>query len=374
MSSSGSEQKTLFERYSVITILAVVLLFAFAADFLLIKVFWKSLPLKQQYSAVKIRRPHPYYEHTLKPNVDGWDIWGGKPYRLKTNSLGYKDSGNRVIQRTSTKKRIVFIGDSFTEGIGLPYEKTFVGIIDEALEDSTYEILNAGVSSYSPKLYYLKIKHLVEVLRYDIDEIILFADLSDMQDEIAYEGFSPRQKHSFSLGHRIKVRTLNYLVVNSLLGNIAYYYISRNASKGGKPGEGLLHGIWKDDESYWKQRQWWYSKYYEQWGQRGEGLARGNMEKLIALCNRNGIKMSIVIYPWPKQITEGRANNRQTRFWKGLAQENGLGFMDLFPYFIERADPQFTIDSYYIKDDVHFNEKGHRAVAEEFLETFGARL
>ena len=40
-------------------------------------------------------------------------------------------------------KRIMFIGDSFTEGIMLDWEDTFVGIISDSLKNKNVEVLNA---------------------------------------------------------------------------------------------------------------------------------------------------------------------------------------------------------------------------------------
>jgi len=49
-------------------------------------------------------------------------------YSAYTDSLGFKDKAVRNVPLSSNKYRILFIGDSFTEGIGLDYEKTFVGL------------------------------------------------------------------------------------------------------------------------------------------------------------------------------------------------------------------------------------------------------
>ena len=51
------------------------------------------------------------------------------------------------------------IGDSFVEGLGVGYEETFVGIINLK---TTPEIANLGVSSYSPKIYYSKLKYFID--------------------------------------------------------------------------------------------------------------------------------------------------------------------------------------------------------------------
>ena len=81
---------------------------------------------------------------------------------------------------------MLFIGDSLTEGVGYPYEETFVGIVGEQLRDRGVEVLNAGVVSYSPIMYLSKVRHLIEHVGLEIDEVVLFLDISDIENETRY--------------------------------------------------------------------------------------------------------------------------------------------------------------------------------------------
>lgn len=87
------------------------------------------------------------------------DKWGPLKYRLCTDANGFKASCHA---KSSDDKNfdIAFIGDSFTEGIGLPYEETFVGVIAQNMP--TLKIANLGVSSYSPSIYLSKVKYLLD--------------------------------------------------------------------------------------------------------------------------------------------------------------------------------------------------------------------
>jgi acyl-CoA thioesterase-1 len=51
-------------------------------------------------------------------------------------------------ERTGTPRRIVFLGDSLTAGLGLPREQAVPSLIQERLADEgyVYEVINAGVS------------------------------------------------------------------------------------------------------------------------------------------------------------------------------------------------------------------------------------
>ena len=73
-----------------------------------------------------------YYHHDLRPMASFYDNWGYERYRIYTNNLGFKDSSNREV--TFKNKNILFIGDSFTEGVGIKYEDTYVGLIESNLK------------------------------------------------------------------------------------------------------------------------------------------------------------------------------------------------------------------------------------------------
>src|SRR5712692_8407728 len=94
------------------------------------------------------------YHHDLAPNKSIKRAqWGYKFYSVYTNSLGFRDRLVRDVDVNSKNYRILFIGDSFTEGLGVEYEKTFVGIIENKLRAEGIEVLNASVASYSPIIY-----------------------------------------------------------------------------------------------------------------------------------------------------------------------------------------------------------------------------
>jgi len=124
------------------------------------------------------------FHHALAPNYDGFDIWAEHKSRLHTNNLGFKDAAVREVPLVPSTRRIVLIGDSFTEGIGLPFEDTFAGMLYAAGQASTpkIEFLNAAVASYSPTIYWKKIKYYLEQ-GLQFDELIVLPDMSDVSDE-----------------------------------------------------------------------------------------------------------------------------------------------------------------------------------------------
>jgi hypothetical protein len=126
----------------------------------------------------------PIFDHGLVPNFDGYDVWGEARYRFFTNSLGFKDGAVREVPLKASSRRILLMGDSFTEAIGIPYESTFFGLLnrDGQAREQKVEFLDGGVASYSPSIYYKKVKYLLD-RGLQFDEVVLLSDSSDVEDE-----------------------------------------------------------------------------------------------------------------------------------------------------------------------------------------------
>jgi len=347
--------------------LCVTVLVLFIACDLLTGVFFISVPEGES---------HAYYHHTLKRNYRGKPLWGGKPYPLYTNSLGFKDSETRNVAVRDTRRRIVVIGDSFTEGIGYPYQKTFVGLVAAECGPSV-DILNAGVKSYSPRLYYLKMKYLLEKTGLRCNELYVFLDVSDVQDEIVYESFAPVLPETQRIGLFTRTDsflnpvsfTYNRLAGKALRGLYAYLFAGGSGSPSGSGEREAAAGavdMTAFHQNYYEERPRWTSDgdVYNAWGRRGLALAENNMKRLVALCARNGIRVTIAVYPWPFHIRNAELHSLQVRFWQAFAHTYSTGFMNYFPDFIDGRDPDRVIGTCFIPGDVHWSEEGHRIIAD----------
>ena len=201
--------KSFFRRPQFVVAMALVVLF-FVCDFGAGYLLLDSVP----YS------PNKYYHHALKPNLSIEARWGAAHYPMATDSLGLRDDKPRTLPLVGTRRRMLFLGDFFTEGVGIPYEQTFVGIIRDRIRRAggDVEVLNGGVASHSPRLYLLHLQDLIERRGAKFDEIVVFIDVSDIMDEIVYEEFTP--------GRITPILVLRYLhqfiVQHSLLANVLY--------------------------------------------------------------------------------------------------------------------------------------------------------
>ncbi len=133
----------------VIIVFSTLLIIDFTAahlyEFFLGNAFYKT---QQQNMERTYRVASDIYDHDLAKNVYFENAkWGYKNYTVATDSLGFKSEKPQNTPMASKKFRVVFIGDSFTEGIGIRYQDTFVGRIAHTLSKRNIDVLNAAVSS-----------------------------------------------------------------------------------------------------------------------------------------------------------------------------------------------------------------------------------
>lgn len=130
------------------------------------------------------RKPDPVVHHGFIPNSYGKLSSSEFDTEYFINKFGLRD---KEINQEKNKYRILMLGDSFTEGHGVNIEGTIAKQLESMLNKEGYnvEVINAGVSSYSPILEYIYLKN--EGILLNPDMVILNLDLTDSSDDNAYE-------------------------------------------------------------------------------------------------------------------------------------------------------------------------------------------
>jgi lysophospholipase L1-like esterase len=325
------------------------------------------------------RVPSSRYHHDLAPMTDAMARWAHIRYPLRTNSLGFLDASNRVVALEPAHRRILLIGDGFTEGLGVAFESTFAGRIATQLAASEVDVLNAAVSSYSPAIYYRKVKYLIEDVHLRFDELVVFIDMTDVRDETLYELDADDRVvarvqpegviHSESLVPRSRSRALDeflkrHSLAVRLLVNLRDAARERTRRIGEDP---TREPSWRRDVARWTLDP----ALLDAWGREGLERAGRSMARLAEVLRVRGIPLTICVYPWPDQLLGGDRDSLQARFWRSWAVRHDAGFVDLFPGFFAELDAggasEDLVRRFYDSGGVHFNEAGHRFVAREFL-------
>ncbi|MEE8625656.1 MAG: hypothetical protein V3T19_09975 [Acidiferrobacterales bacterium] len=373
-------KKSSFERNpkKTLVIIAVTLFLVidFTTAFVLkaLDLFTPAYMTAGQHEAV-YRRPHPVFHHTLARNIE-YDhaVWGTEVYTIRTNSLGFKDERVREVALEAKQPRIIITGDSFTEGLGLEFKDTFVGHISNYYKKRDVEVLNAGLLSYSPEIHLTKTRYFLEAEGLEFDHLVVFIDMSDMEDEaMGYnidlnrpvKKITDREKTGSTRPvHKEKPSLKAFLnqhtVFIAQLRNLAAYYrIARKDLRQWRQSLNRPRATWTLDEEL-----------YEKFGRVGQDKAAQHMRMLKKLLDKYGIELTVVVYPWPDQIYRKDLDSIHVKFWRRWTKSNGVGFVNLFPDFINNKDPEEVIKTYFIRGDVHWNKLGHQYIAERFLHYF----
>ena len=307
------------------------------------------------------------FHHKFKKNVNMKSTGIEKNNRFCTNNFGFKSNCN------STKKnffKFAFMGDSFTEGIGLNYENTFVGIFEKALGS---EVANMGVSSYSPKLHLAKLNY---YLNKDLlfDHVIIFLDISDYYDEAFYQ-FDTK---NLSITHNKKDSRRILAKKIFPLTNYYFYVIKkiRKVSKSQAEISGKNSKI-LFDESVTRKTSW-LNKDIKNFKINDKTLFKIHeetkfyMDQIYQILDKRNIKFSLAIYPWPQNLINKKNNYFYRNEWKNFCETRCDNFFDYFENFSIRVNNQGfekVYKSYYINGDIHFNKKGNILIADKIIKT-----
>lgn len=331
----------------------------------------------------KQRVRHDFFHHTLAPNIDYKKTgWGPKIYRLCTDEWGLKYKCNTKSKNTY---KLAIIGDSFVEGIGIPYEETFAGIINLK---TIPEIANLGVSSYSPKIYYSKLKYFIDK-GFKFNHVIIFVDVSDLIDDmnsyvLLRDGKVRDKKWNKKIEWYINAKfpvldqlifkfTKNnrYRATDTILTPLKIFTSNENLK---------IEDIKKIyDKKMNLRAMWTYTnenkiKGYDYGIDQGIEEQIRTMDMIYDYLADKKIKLSIAVYPWPQTILYDVPYNKHVKIWEEFCKRRCVNFINHYPLFMNINDSDEKkieiIKKYYQLGDIHFNAEGNKLIAEDFLKKF----
>ncbi len=332
----------------------------------------------------KVRVFNEYYHHGFKKKISNKISWGGNYYNICTDHNSFLISCKKKGDfRLDNYYDILFIGDSFTEGVGYPFEETFVGIYSDT---SNQEVANLGVLSYSPFLYYHKIKYILSK-GVSFKHLVVFIDLSDIEDDLNYLNLSNSLIYNQS-SNKIFYKETNEKVLNPIINFLNFnelniknilarnFIISYNTYKSFQ--KIYFNKIIKDKNRYierigwmkydFKRVSWSYDDNF--YGYTKKGIKKEidnsvlNMKYLYELLKKNNIELSIAVYPWPQSLLYEKKNSRYINTWKEFCKNKCKNFLNLFPIFHNNDNFINNYLKFYIYNDVHFNDVSHKLIGD----------
>lgn len=353
-----------------------------------------------------------YEDHPYRPFLSYQAAWGPAVFPVYTNSLGWRDArpDHRVEKDPGPQTRVVFLGDSFTEGVGLAYERSIPGVAESLVNagGDRFEVLNGGRNSYSPLLEYQRLRRFFAA-GYQADCVVLLPDVSDPVDELLYgaryelgPGGEPLRFREARYGpllrevynHSALARGLRRLQTGFAEG------FREDGTPGPPPAPFIPPGpealstarfLALPQSSQMALRGNWglHPPSLAGWADEGLKSMLANVGRIHRLTAERSIPLIVVAYPWPTMLYTREDpdyygilrrrfpepfHNREAVFGRrpgpavssyeaGLrdfCHRNSIPFLDLVPEI--QAQPRW--DKLYISGDVHFNERGARLAGE----------
>ena len=368
--------------------LKLVLILMIVLFFVLIDLLLGHFLIPHSYNDFRIKDTRIH--HALKPGVSTLASWGPIVYSFKTNNLGFRDLSIRDVPLQSDKKRILILGDSHSEGVGIDYSDTYAGKLQKLGEASGVEVLNASAVSYSPKIHYLKGKYLLNQKGLSVDEVWIVIDISDLQNEIAYRDFESRKPTLWddlrqSAGSFLRSHSYTGFTAHQMLENLEIEKFSKAVSGmqdeiDRQPYENAVE-LYKDffssfgdedllrDPSFHGVGKWIYDESLRELANQGLDLGFENISKLNAICQQKDIKVRLSVHPWQLQVMKGDTSDYYVEQWRDFCEQENIDFLNLYPLFINKENPLHVIETCYIEGDNHWSEQGHKRVAK-YLKRF----
>lgn len=231
-------------------------------------------------------------------------------------------------------KKILYLGDSVTMGIGVENDSTFAGLINNNLKNVS--IINPSLVGYSHKDYLNLVKHFIidKQNSLQIGEVNIFWCLNDVYSELP-DLNSP--EHTF--GNFIN-SIANFFRRNSKL----YFFLKKNFSD--RPKTYFLY-----DNQFYNLTNPNYKKAIE------------SLKMINATLSKMNIDFNVILLPYEFELRDGfdPTNSPQSLLAQSLSSI-GIRVYDLLPLIREKHIP--SEDLYLYGDGIHFSRKGHKLIAD----------
>jgi len=346
-----------------------------AADFGAKQAYWWLTGQKHREKPVH-REASRLFHHGLKPMTSHEDQFGPLRSRYYINSLGMRDASCREVSRQSDQPRLLLVGDSFVEGVGVSWEQSMAGRLAVDLAKRGVEVLNAGVASYAPAVYDAWVTHLIREQALQVDRVAVFIDISDIKDEYHYERQADgtiRQKTFGPVGEAgpqmARAQCLLDWVETYIEGQFVLIgALSRNLRLAWMKSRWVPWYVRaKEEMPTWAYDWGEYQGPYQAYVEEGLKKAKASMDRLAEFLRERRIPLTVVVYPWPAQIQRGREDSRVVTEWRDWAKSRGVDFVSLFPLMIRAGPADEVIRKYHNVGDAHWNPEGNALVAEYLL-------
>ncbi len=282
------------------------------------------------------------YYHLWKPNEPHFLSKPEYRFWRPTNSQGLGDV-EWAIAKKPNEKRIMALGDSFTEGDGAPNDSSYVSLLKQQClaAGDTFIFMNAGVCGSDPFINFVLLRD--RLLRYQPDIIIQALGTNDMNTDINIRGGMERFQ---------KDGTLKYNPAPWWEPVYAVSYVSRIFFSVAGYNELLRKKNMPKEEEKKLNTQL-------------EDL----FQRYATLCKQNNVRLVVVLRPDKQEIENNKYDYNFSEIVHQLNADSTVQVIDLLPYYKNYIEQSHTTtDDYFWDYDGHHNSKGYELMAQGIYE------
>jgi hypothetical protein len=349
---------------NAVLVMAAVLVALVGAE-VVVRVFAPQATLKQHGGYVAVPGT-PYF--TLQPNFREHIRDRLSTYTFATNSYGIRDVSFDSL--APHPHRVLFLGDSFTEGFGVELEDMFVKQFERRLRQATgedWQALNLAIAGGSTfdEVYAYRTKGMPLPHQYVV--LCMYVG-NDIVDNLVFQSRHRDGQRATrgTVAQRVRVAMATHSQLWNLLVTRIHSPIFYRL--GLRPGSQAFLPLVRTEDSPTVRDGW--------------RLTFDALRELHALTVSRGAQLVIVLIPHKIQVRRstfdstlalyrippGKAERtRPQRFLKQFADSLGTPVVDLLDY----LDPA---GEYYFATDIHFNRHGHAVTGAILANQFGRRF
>jgi lysophospholipase L1-like esterase len=323
----------------VLMLLSIVLSLALVETILVVS-GWKKNYIEEVsgfYSSPYVPQENGYY-HTWTPGKAHWLIKPEYRFVRPTNSLGLADS-EWVKAKPKGKKRILCLGDSFTEGDGAAYDSSYVSCLKRSVlhHDSSYEVMNAGVCGSDPCYDFMQLKgHLLE---YQPDLILQTISTNDLSTDFLLRGGLERFQKNGSVKYRDAPR-FEPIYACSYVSRFVFQLLNYNELL-------VKKQLSKTDEL------------------RINDEMMALIDSYAACCKQQNIKLIFILRTEKLELHEGKYELDFSKIKNDIESKNHLTLIDLMPAYQQHFQKSGEkMEAFYWEKDGHHNAHGYQLMAD----------
>jgi len=352
----GSLKAFLFRFVALVISFAIVALFFEA----ILQIF---IPARLRYS-IGERNFFCRFDHELGwaplENISGQQSVDRKRFVVHQNQFGLRGPDDMQLQKTSGKKRIIVLGDSYIWGFGANQNSLFSA---PEVHRTDNEIINAGVSGYGTDQEYLFYLRTGE--RFDVDQVVqAFTLYNDVDNNVASMQYSHLKPYFQLEGdqlvlHNEHVRDSKFRTFRDEL-----YRRSRVANLMADGFACLTQSL------FTKNHKPELDVTVSDSDRAGIKLTLAIIKKLKEEVEAHNAQFSVVFIPYEAHIVKHSPDNHPFAplLAAGLG-EIGVSYREPYPEFFKASSAGANL----FNPDHHFTSEGHALFAKFLIDTDEAR-